>query len=165
MPAGRPDKIVQLLVDLVAAAGRHDEDHGLVLEAGVDDLRRQRGRELLLAGRLRGQGALLLAEGVLLLGQLSTRGLHALDQRVLQVARAEYEADRQRQEDRDDRDEVVAEIDHLKSPVSQKRNACQRSASSGEMTSPAGDTATVTTMVTAAARVSSSSDHIEIRLR
>src|SRR5690606_20114969 len=158
-------QLADLLDAVVPGARRLDHHDRLALEPAGDDLGRQHGGELLLpvdlllqlpllgAGLLGGLGGLvgLLAQGVA--------------DRVRQRGGAQHDAERQRQEDRDDGDEVVAEIDHVKSPVSQKTKACQRSASRGLMTSPAGDTATAMTMATSAPKTRNSSDHVEIRLR
>src|SRR5262249_11100795 len=83
----------------------------------------------------------------------------------LECGGSDHYADRQGQEHGQDGYEAVAEANEWKSPLSQCQNGLSSSPINRNMTGPTGSAARATTIVTAAATTSRTSQEVEIRLR
>jgi hypothetical protein len=91
----------------------------LAVEQPGQQPRLRRLQELLLGVGLRLVGVALRAHRGQLPAQRVRRRAQHVDGVALQFGGAEHDADREREEHGDDRDEVVSEVDHLNSPVNQ----------------------------------------------
>jgi hypothetical protein len=105
------DLIHQLRGHLLAAG---DQEDGPAVEASVDQRRRDRLLERIGAVHLRGQGLRLVLQLPLVLLQLVHPRLDVGGDRVVERRRPDDDAERDREEDRDQRDEMVTEVDHEK---------------------------------------------------
>ena len=120
------------------AVGRTTSVDRPALQRVADQPGRDRGGELVGEGVAAAQaGDLRLQVGLRL-----TVGLHLVDQRVvhlaLQRSPAQRDADGEREEDRDDRDDVVAERDHVKSPWIQSSTSDSAPPIDDHQSSPTG---------------------------
>lgn len=113
------DQVGGLGPRLVVGARRLDEDDALALEPPGDDLRRDVVHDLVVVAVHLVGGAIERPQALVVLLELPQPVLQLVDERPAQRRGADHEAERQRQEDRDDGDDVVSEIDHVNNPVSQ----------------------------------------------
>ncbi len=119
----RAPGVPQLLHDCVAQRRvhsvrlHHDDPH--VGEPAVEHHRLVGGDELRGTGVELVRHILVGAQPLALQPQLLCLLFEGVQQRVLQHRAAQHDADSECQEDRDCGDQVVAEVDHAKSPVSQ----------------------------------------------
>ena len=107
----------------------------------------------------------LVLQRALVLLELGDLALDVGLQRLVERGRADDDPERDRQEDGDQRDQVIAEVDHEKRFSSQNTKLFHWSSSRSRYTRPAAETASAEPMATKAASTRMTSAAVEIRLR
>src|SRR6185312_9856718 len=114
---------------------------------------------------LRRQVVLGVVQGLVLAAERGQLVVQLVVGDFRQEGTADDQPDGQGQEDRDDRDQVVAEVDQENSPRSQNTKSSHDEPSTVRYPFPAGETSSVATIVVSAASTRAASDRLEMRLR
>jgi hypothetical protein len=100
-------------------AGRGDQHHALPRQQPAEQPRGVRGNEVRVPGQPAGLLVVLRAQVVGGTAEFPLGELQAVGERPVERGRAQHDADGQGEEHRDEGNQVIAEINHQKRPVSQ----------------------------------------------
>jgi len=117
--AGAGQQAQQCFLVAGIGIGRADQHHRRLRQRAADCQRTDVTGEPLIVGHLLGQLVVLLLQLITLLGELGVVRLLADQDRRLHLGGAQHDAERQRQEDRREGNDVRTHGNHQKSPLTQ----------------------------------------------